>query len=447
LRHKAKSALSAFLASDPWRWTFLFFAYIVLTRLDPLICGATAGESMIRLTKRVVDAVDPGDRQRFVWDSELRGFGLRVLPSGIKAYVVQYRIGARSHRLTLGRHSEVTVEQARELAQDALALVRKGTDPAKQRQQAREVPTVRELCKRYVEQHLSKKKPGTARLYTQILNGHIKPALGRRLVTDVDRNDVTRLHQKLKDWPYMANRCLAVLSHMMNCAEKWGLRPDGTNPCRHVERYHEKKRQRFLSAAELAELGKVLAAVERERVEWHSVVPAIRLLIFTGARVSEILTLQWEWVDFERRCLTLPDSKTGEKVIHLNAPALKVLADIRPDPKDPDNPHVIRGRLKGECLVNLKDPWARIRKRAKIPDVRVHDLRHSFASVAAGAGSSLPIIGALLGHTQPQTTARYAHLAADPLKAAAEAVGARIAAAMAPKRTGRGNVVELKRGR
>src|SRR5438132_1077691 len=141
---------------------------------------------MKRLTKRVADVAQSGDFQRFVWDLELRGFGLRVLPSGVKAYVVQYRIGARSHRLTLGRHGELTAEQARGLAQDALALVRKGIDPAKQRQQAREVPTMRELCKQYVEQHLPKKKPGTARLYTQVLNDHIKPALGRRLVTEVD---------------------------------------------------------------------------------------------------------------------------------------------------------------------------------------------------------------------------------------------------------------------
>jgi integrase len=260
----------------------------------------------------------------------------------------------------------------------------------------------------------------------------------------VTRADVQGLHHGMKDTPYHANRTLALLSKMMNLAERWGIRPDGTNPCRHVERYREKKRQRYLSAVELAELGQVLAKVERERVEWHSVVPALRLLIFTGARVSEILTLRWEWLDFERRCLNLPDSKTGAKVIHLNAPALKVLADLE---RDGENPHVIRGRLPGTYLVNLKDPWRRIRKRAKIPDVRVHDLRHPFAAVAAGAGSSLPIIGALLGHTQPQTTQRYAHLSADPLKAAAEAVGARIAAAMAPKRTGRGKVVELKHAR
>ncbi len=184
-----------------------------------------------------------------------------------------------------------------------------------------------------------------------------------------------------------------MLARLMSIAELWGFRPRGSNPCKGIPAYKEHKRQRFLSAVELAELGKVLAKVERERVEWHAVVPAIRLLIFTGARTSEILTLRWEWVDFERHCLNLPDSKTGAKTIHLNAPALKVLADIKPEPKDPDNPHVLRGRLKGSCLVNLKDPWGRIRKRAKIPDVRVHDLRHSFAAVAAGAGSSIRLGG------------------------------------------------------
>ena len=402
----------------------------------------------MKLTKRAIEAVEPGERQQFAWDSELRGFGLRTLRTGVKAYVVQYRIGSRTHRLTLGRHGVLTVEQARTLAKKALASVSNGIDPAAERDHARRAETVAQFCDRFLKQHVEvKNKPATERAYRSLIDGVIRPELGTRKVADVDRADVQRLHHKLKDAPYAANRLLAVLSKMMNLAERWGVRSDNTNPCRHVERFREKRRQRFLSAAELAEFGKVLAEVERERVEWHSVVPALRLLIFTGARVSEILTLRWEWVDFERGCLNLPDSKTGAKVIHLNAPALKVLADIKPDPKDPDNPHVIRGRLKGSCLVNLKDPWRRIRTRAKIADVRVHDLRHSFAAVAAGAGSSLPIIGALLGHTQPQTTARSAHLAADPLKAAAEAVGARIAAAMAPKRKGRGEMVELKRAR
>lgn len=402
----------------------------------------------VRLTKREVDRITAKRHETFVWDAEVPGLGLRVRTNGRKLFVYQYFARGRTRRMTLGEVGKLTAEGARDRARALRQRVKDGGDPAADRDQARRAETVAQFCDRFLKQHVeAKNKPATERAYRSLIDGVIRPELGTRKLTDVTRADVQRLHHKLKDTPYAANRRLAVLSKMMNLAERWGVRSDNTNPCRHVERFREMRRQRFLSAAELAELGKVLAAVEREGVEWHSVVPAIRLLIFTGARVSEILTLKWEWVDLERGCLNLPDSKTGAKVIHLNAPALKVLTDIKPDPKDPDNPHVIRGRLKGSCLVNLKDPWGRIRKRAKIPDVRVHDLRHSFAAVAAGAGSSLPIIGALLGHTQPQTTARYAHLADDPVKAVNEAVGARIAAAMAPKREGRGKVVELKSGR
>jgi integrase len=399
----------------------------------------------MRLTKRTVDALRANGRDVIYFDGELPGFGLRVKPSGVKSYLIQYRTKGRTRRFTVGAHGVLTAEQARKRARKQLLRVNDGADPSEEQRQTRKAETVGELCERYLEHHARvHKKPSSIRGDEVMLKTRILPALGKRKVGDVTRADVQRLHHTMKDTPYQANRTLALLSKMMNLAERWGIRPDGTNPCRHVERYREKRRQRYLSAAELAELGKVLAKVERECVEWHSVVPALRLLIFTGARTSEVLTLRWEWVDFERRCLLLPDSKTGEKVIHLNAPASKVLADLE---RDPDNPHVIRGRLPGTCLVNLKDPWGRMRKRAKIPDVRVHDLRHSFAAVAAGAGSSLPVIGALLGHSQPQTTARYAHLADDPLKAAAETVGARLAAAMAPKQTGRAKVVALQRGR
>lgn len=403
----------------------------------------------VRLTKREVEKTTAGGREAFVWDSEVPGFGLRLRTNGRKVFVFQYFTRGRTRRVNIGDYGRVTAEAARERARTLKQRVQDGHDPASERDAARREEKMNALCERYLKQHSElHKKPSSQKDDRYLLNTYVLPALGSRQAVDITRADVTALHHSLSEKPYTANRLLAVLSKMMNLAESWGIRQDGTNPCRHVERYREQKRQRFLSAAELAELGKVLAAVERERVEWHSVVPAIRLLIFTGARVSEILTLRWEWVDFERNCLNLPDSKTGAKVIHLNAPALKVLTEIEPAPKDADNPHVIRGGRKGTCLVNLKDPWGRIRKRAKIPDVRVHDLRHSFAAVAAGVGSSLPIIGALLGHTQPQTTARYAHLADDPVKAVNEAVGARIAAAMAPRRTGRrGKLVELKQSR
>src|SRR5215471_4247279 len=212
-----------------------------------------------------------------------------------------------------------------------------------------------------------------------------------------------------------------MLSKMFNLAEVWGLRPDGSNPCRHVEKFTEKKRERMLSPAELARLGD--AAYDGSPYA----VAAFKVLVFTGARLGEVLGLQWQWVDFERGEARLPDSKTGAKTIHLPPPALAVLTEL---PRVAGNPHVIVGGKPGAALVNLEKPWHAIRKAAGLDDVRIHDLRHAFASVGVASGMGLPIIGQMLGHSQPQTTARYAHLASDPVKAAAAAVASKIAAAM-----------------
>jgi integrase len=234
-----------------------------------------------------------------------------------------------------------------------------------------------------------------------------------------------------------ANRVLALLSKMMNLAEKWGLRPDGSNPRRHVEKFEETKRERYLTGDELARLGDVLTETEQASTELPSVIAAVRLLVLTGCRLSEILTLQWQFVDLQAACLRLPESKTGAKIVHLNAPALEVLAGIEPQN---ENRWVIVGAKAGSHLINLEKPWRRIRARARLDDVRLHDLRHSFASVAVGLGEGLPMFGKLFGHTQTQTTARYAHLASDPVKAATERVGAALAGMMTGKR---GAVVPL----
>ena len=222
----------------------------------------------------------------------------------------------------------------------------------------------------------------------------------------------------------------------MNVAEKWGLRPDNTNPCRHVDKYPERKSRRFLSEAELAQLAQALADIEQTGTEMRSAIAAIRLLVFSGARLSEILTLRWEYVDIEGQCLRLPDSKTGAKEIYLPPAALEVISDLE---QQDGNPYVIVGKKPGSHLVNLQKPWRRIRRKAGLTDLRTHDLRHSFASMAVAGGLSLPVIGALLGHTQAATTQRYAHLAADPLKQAANLTGNRIAAAM-----GRGTKLQKK---
>jgi integrase len=238
--------------------------------------------------------------------------------------------------------------------------------------------------------------------------------------------------------PAAANRFLNLLSHMFNTAEDWGLRAENSNPCRRIKKYEEKARERFLSPSELARLGAALAEAEA-RGESIYTVAALRLLILTGARLSEILTLRWEWVDVPARLIRLADSKTGAKTIALSAPALAALESI---PRQQGNPYVICGRNAGEHLVNLQKPWRRIRKAAGLDDVRIHDLRHSFASVAVAGGMSLPLIGSLLGHTQPATTARYAHLADDPRLAAADAVAATIAARLSGET---GTVIPLRK--
>ena len=325
---------------------------------------------------------------------------------------------------------------------------------------------------RFDKEHIAVRlKAGTAREYRRNLRRFILPAIGRLKVADVTKADIARLHHELRHIPYQANRNLEVISKMFNLAELWGLRPDGSNPRRHIKKYPEEKRERYLSPAELAALGEALSLAEQEGVEDPYAIAAIRLLIFTGCRLNEIMTLKWSYVDFEGRCLRLPNSKTGARVIHLGAPALQVLSRLK---RQSGNPWVICGRKAGTRRTDLQPPWQRHRKRATVRlwarsegapeaalvaeledklsreptydeclaaaqkqdlnlpaglvDVRIHDLRHSFASGAVALGESLPMIGKLLGHTQVQTTARYAHLAADPVKAAAERVSSSIAA-------------------
>ena len=284
-----------------------------------------------------------------------------------------------------------------------------------------------------------KLKASTAEGYQRVARLYALPSFGRQSIGQVKRADIARLHHEMRAKPYQANSTLAMLSKFFGWAEMHGLRPDGSNPCRHVEKYREKRRERFLSQAELGRLGDALRIAERDKSSSPWVIAAVRLLTFTGMRRNEILTLRWEHVSEERESFCLPDSKTGQKVVHLNAPALAVLQSI---PRLALNPYVICGEKPGHHLVNLEKPWRRIRKAAQLDDVRLHDLRHSFASVAASGGQSLIVIGKMLGHSQPATTARYAHLADDPVKAASNAVGRHIAAAMGGAG---GEVVDLPR--
>lgn len=379
---------------------------------------------MPKITKRLIDAAAPSAKDSFLWDDELTGYGLKVTPAGKKVFILQYRIGRQSRRMTLGPFGPISPDQARSLAQAALRKVARGEDPMAERVAKRAEALTGDLLDQFLAEHAEAKlKDRSAVEYKRLVKQLVPARLRRIPITEVSRSNLAQLHNSLSGTPYQANRLLAVLRKFFNWCEKNGFRGDLTNPALHVEPYRERKRERFLSPADIAHLGEVLTAIEGEGAASPYVVAAVRLLILTGARLNEILSAQWQWVDFDAGCIRLPDSKTGAKTIYLSAPALQVLGSI---PRIEGNPFIICGQKKGSSLVNLQKPWNAIRTRAGFPDLRIHDLRHSFASIAVASGMSLPMIGKLLGHSQPQTTARYAHLADDPMKLAASQIGSRI---------------------
>lgn len=389
-----------------------------------------------KITKRAVDQLSVNSNNTLLWDAEVKGFGVRCRRSGAKHYVLKLRIRGRQRWLTIGRHgSPWTPDSARREALRLLGLKAAGSDPATERDRHKGAATLAEFADRFLREHVAQHcKPRTQEEYQRAVDGYIKPDLGHHRITDLTRADVAHFHHQHGDRPYQANRSLAVLSKMMNLAEAWGLRADGSNPCRHVKKYREDKRERYLTREELQRLGAVLTDPQTHKAESPFVRAAIGLLILTGARLKEILTLRWDYVDLENRALRLPDLKTGAKLIYLNDAATDLLRRI---PHMQGNPYVLIGKKAGAPIINLQKPWRRIRAAADLDEVRIHDLRHSFASVAASAGMSLPVIGKLLGHTQPVTTARYAHLAADPVRAASKLIGRRIVAAMTARRSGR----------
>ena len=365
-----------------------------------------------KLTRRAVEALKANGADTVYWDGELTGFGIRVRKSGRKNYVLQTRVRGKLRWFTIGQHGRITPDEARVAALEILAQAKMGVDPRDADAKRKAEPVMTELGRRFLEEYVPTHcKPSTQGEYRRSVTLFIDPAIGEMRIAEVERKDIAKLHFDLRDKPYQANRTLGVLSKMFSLAEIWGLRPDGSNPCRHVKRYKENKRERFLSPEETERLGEVLREAEREM---PSAVAALRLLLLTGCRLSEIQFLRWEHVKDD--CIELPDAKTGGRVVPLGPEARAVLADL---PREDGNPWVISGKKPGTHLTDLQRPWRRIRERADLEDVRIHDLRHSYASRALALGESLTMIGKLLGHTQVQTTARYAHLARDSIQNAA----------------------------
>ncbi len=329
--------------------------------------------------------------------------------------------------MALGPHGVLTPAQARTRAQEILSAVRMGRDPAKDREVAREALTLRQFADRFIEEDAKpRSKPSTVRQYQKLLDGHILPRLGSKKLGEITRVDAQDLHSSIRGHPFQANRAVGLLRTMLNVAVRWGQIAEGPNPCRHVKYFPEPKRERFLSDDEIGRLGKALREVAQKSPDNALGVAAIRLLALTGARRNEILTLRWDFVDWTRRELQLPDSKTGKKAIALNAPARQILRELQE--LAGGSPWVFPGSRDGEHRKDLKGPWYAARTAAGLEGLRLHDLRHTYASVGARSGLGLPLIGAILGQSQATTTERYSHLDNDPVHAANEAVGARIAA-------------------
>lgn len=378
-----------------------------------------------KLTKTTVDKLAPDAEDYVIWDAALPGFGIRVKPSNVKSYVVQYRnrkTGA-SRRKTIGQHGPLlTFHKAKEQARIILADALKGNDPVADDRAIREAATVRHLAADYLEQHaVPKKRPRSVDNDRSMINRIILPRLGSKKVAAVQSRDIHLLHVAMKNTPYQANRVLALLSKMLSLAVKWGWRSD--NPVRGIERFQEKRRERWLSDDELRRLLAVLTIHQNQRAA-----NAVRFQLLTGARLGEVLKACWSDIDLERGVWTKPSHHTKQKRtehVPLSGPALALLTEMKSKNK-PKAEYLFPGDATGRPLQDIKKFWRAVIAEAGISEYRLHDNRHTHASHLVSSGLSLEIVGRLLGHTNPTTTKRYAHIADSPLRAATERFGAKL---------------------
>tara|TARA_R110001606_G_C15403197_1_gene653521 strand:+ start:195 stop:1532 length:1338 start_codon:yes stop_codon:yes gene_type:complete len=398
-----------------------------------------------RLTKRGIEQLRTQDAELVVWDLHLPGFGVRVRKSGAKTYFIQYRSGkgrsAPQRKLVIGRYDRLTLDEARDEARKQLALVAQGHDPVAEANRMKSEISISDLSDAFFVQHVeAKRKPATQTLYRHILESYVVPRFGRRHASQLRTSDLARMHAEMSDKPILANRALAVVAAMFKFGWRNGLISSDGNPARDIERYKEKSRERFLSHEELERLGRAIAVAENVGVdrkiyatgETQKHIPksggktkidagaaaALKLLLLTGCRKQEILKLRWDQIDIRAGLARLSDSKTGAKPIYLNSVAVEVLKSI-----DRVGPFVFPGNDPAKPRVDLKRPWLMVTEEADLQGLRLHDLRHTFASFGAAAGLGLPIIGKLLGHADTRMTEKYAHIAAAPLRQATEIIG------------------------
>lgn len=380
--------------------------------------------SKAKLTKTLVDKSEPKDREYEIRDTITPGFLLKVLPSGRKVFMLSYRTNARLRRKpSIGRFGELTVEQARDIAKDWLADVRRGEDPSAARAELRKALTIAELCDRFIEDYCKDhNKPSSVSRNQSIIKCHLKPKLGAIKVPELERPDVLKVMAGMKSTPVAANRMLAALRKMMNLAELWGERPDGSNPCRHVPKFPEKGKTRFITDDEMIRLFRYLHRAEHEGLEHPFLLLGIRLQFEFAARMSEILALEWKWIDLGNRRVTWPDSKTGDISKPLSDNALRLLAIA---PRLENSPYVCPAIFDPHQPMSehtYSSGWKRILQRADVPHVGTHGIRHRAATDIANSGVPVKVGMALTAHKTVTMFMRYVHTEDDPVRAAADVV-------------------------
>jgi integrase len=404
-------------------------------------------KNRIKLTKRSVESL-PAAATAIIWyDDKLAGFGVRIMPTGRRFYFARYRNKHdRSRWFTIGEHGKVTAEAARTMAQRILQTVAvDGSDPSGEREAFRAAPSVSDLLNRYIVEHVERRnRPRTQSAFKSIVERDIRPALGHLKVASITRQDMHRFHAGRSGTPRQANLILAICSKAFSLAELWEMRPEGSNPCSRIERYPEKHRERFLSAEELGRLGVTLRQAEtiglpkdtaksddRRTLYRRVTTAAIELLLFTGCRLSEIVNLRSEHVDFAAGTMMLPETKSGRPhVVSMNAPARQVLKVLETNKASEWVLPAASNAGRPLSATVLETAWGRIRTAAQLADVRLHDLRHTVGTYAGQSGANAFLVRDLLRHKNLAMTGRYVNRADDPVRTLSDQVGERIAAAM-----------------